>query len=62
MMYTFLNEKVDKETFEIFLEKAHYIKSKKPLLCMFSLKGYTDYVKENADGVLLLTIEDLYVE
>ena len=29
---------------------------------MFSLKGYTDYVKENADGVLLLTIEDLYVE
>ena len=58
----FKNEKVDKETFEIFLEKAHYIKSKKPLLCMFSLKGYTDYVKENADGVLLLTIEDLYVE
>lgn len=56
----FKNEKVDKETFESFLEKAHYIKSKEPLLCMFSLSGYTDYVKDNANGVLLLTIEDLY--
>lgn len=56
----FKNEKVDKDVFESFLEKAHYINSKKPLLCMFSLHGYTDYVKANAAGVLLLTIEDLY--
>ena len=56
----FKNEKVDKDAFESFLEKVHYIKSKKPLLCMFSLNGYTDYVKENADDVLLLSIEDLY--
>jgi len=56
----FKNEKVDKETFESFLEKVQYINSKKPLLCMFSLRGYTDYVKENAAGVLLLSIEDLY--
>ena len=58
----FRNEKVDRNTFEAFLEKAHYIKSKKALLCMFSLKGYSDYVMENADGVLLLTMEDLYKE
>ena len=56
----FKNEKVDKETFESFLEKTRYIKSKTPLLCMFSLSGYTDYVKENANGVILLTIDDLY--
>ena len=56
----FKNEKVDKEVFECFIEKAHYIKGKNPLLCMFSLGGYTDYVKENAGEVLLLSIEDLY--
>lgn len=56
----FKNEKVDKDVFESFLEKSHYIKSKKPLLCMFSLSGYTDYVKNHAGDVLLLTLEDLY--
>ena len=56
----FKNEMVDKETFESFLEKTSYIKSKKLLLCMFSLNGYTDYVKENAGDVRLLTLEDLY--
>jgi hypothetical protein len=28
---------------------------------MFSLSGYTEYVKENAGDVLLLTINDLYM-
>lgn len=56
----FQNEKVDKETFEDFLEKTRYIKSKNPLLCMFSLNGYTDYVIKNAGSVLLLTLKDLY--
>lgn len=56
----FQNEKVDKDTFDAFLEKAHYIKCKNPLLCMFSLSGYTDYVIKNAGDILLLTLEDLY--
>lgn len=56
----FTNEKVDKEILNGFIEKTCYIKGKNPLLCMFSLSGYTDYVKENAGGVMLLTIEDLY--
>ena len=56
----FTNEKVDKTTYETFLEKAHLIKSKKALLCMFSLSGYTDYVERNARNTLLLTINDLY--
>lgn len=57
----FTNEKIDKETFDSFIEKTHYIKGKKTLLCLFSLSGYTDYVKKNANGVMLLTIEDLYL-
>jgi hypothetical protein len=57
----FQSEKIDKATYEVFLEKVHYINAKKPLLCMFSLSGYTQYVKENAGDVLLLTIDDLYM-
>ncbi|MCQ2521676.1 MAG: AAA family ATPase [Lachnospiraceae bacterium] len=57
----FTNEKVNKEIFDSFMEKTHYIKGQNPLLCMFSLKGYTDYVVENAEGVILLTIEVLYL-
>jgi hypothetical protein len=56
----FKNEKIDKDTFECFLDKVRYINAKKPLVCMFSLSGYTDYVKENAGDVLLLTIDDLF--
>jgi hypothetical protein len=57
----FQSEKVDKVTFDCFLEKVHYINAKKTLVCMFSLAGYTEYVKENAGDVLLLTIDDLYM-
>jgi hypothetical protein len=57
----FQSEKVDKVTFECFLEKVQYINAKKTLVCMFSLAGYTEYVKENAGDVLLLTIDDLYM-
>ncbi len=56
----FRNEKVDKETFMEFMEKVRAIKAKKPLVCFFSLSGYTEYVKENAGDVLLVTIEDMY--
>ncbi len=57
----FRNEKVDKATFEEFLEKVRYIRTSKPLVCMFSLSGYTEHVKENAGDVLLLTIDNLFL-
>lgn len=56
----FKNERVDKEVFESFLEKTRYVSANRPLLCMFSLTGYTDYVKTNAGNVVLLDIGDLY--
>ena len=56
----FKNEKVDKATFDRFLEKVRYVKARNPLVCMFSLAGYTEYVKENAGNVLLLTTDDLF--
>ncbi len=57
----FRNEKVDMATFEEFLEKVRFIRTSKPLVCMFSLSGYTEHVKENAGDVLLLTIDDLFL-
>ena len=56
----FKREKVDKEVFESFLEKTRYIGAKNPLICMFSLAGYTDYVKANAGNVLLITLDSMY--
>ena len=56
----FTNEPVNKEILDNFLEKVSYIKSRNPRLYIFSLNGYTDYVRENAENILLLTIEDLY--
>lgn len=56
----FRHEKVDKSVFEAFLEKAYSLNTRKALICMFSLSGYTEYVMEHSSSVLLITIEDMY--
>ena len=56
----FRDSKVDKEEFESFMAKVKYVNSKNPFVCMFSLAGYTDYVRENAKDVHLFAIEDMY--
>lgn len=56
----FQKGKIDKNTFEGFTEKLNYINAKEALVCMFSLSGYTDYVKKHSGNILLLTIDDLY--
>lgn len=56
----FQNEKIDKITFEDFIDKTRHIKAKKPLLCFFSLSGFSDYVKENAGDVILISIDNMY--
>ena len=56
----FRNEKVDKSVYEDFLRKAAVINSGKATLCMFSLSGYTEYIKKNAGEVMLLSMRDIY--
>ena len=56
----FQNEKVDKIAFEDFIDKTRHIKTEKTLLCFFSLSGFSDYVKENAGDVVLISIDDMY--
>ena len=42
------------------MAKIKYIPASNPLICIFSLNGFTDYVKENAQNCKLITIDDMY--
>lgn len=56
----FKNEKFDKNELISFRNKVNYLNADNAYLCIFSLSGYTDYVKENAGNIRLYTIEDMY--
>ena len=56
----FKNSPFDKAEYEKLLEKIKYIPATHPLICIFSLGGFTDYVKENAKNCKLINIEDMY--
>ena len=56
----FKNTPFDKGELENFLEKIRYIPSHKGFLCLFSLSGFSDYVKEHAQGISLIGIEKMY--
>lgn len=43
-----------------FRNKVNYLNANNAYTCIFSLSGYTDYVKENAGNIRLYTIEDMY--
>jgi len=59
----FKNEKIDKEIYETLVRRSSLIPTKYkrsyPFL-LFSLSGFTDWVKENAKDARLITIEDIY--
>ncbi|MGN1405582.1 MAG: DUF234 domain-containing protein [Erysipelotrichaceae bacterium] len=56
----FKNEQFNKNELISFKNKVNYLNIDKAYLCIFSLSGYTDYVKENAENIRLFTIEDMY--
>ena len=56
----FKNSPFDKAEYEKLLEKIKYIPATHPLVCIFSLGGFTDYVEENAKNCKLISIEDMY--
>lgn len=56
----FRNEKFDKNEFDRFIEKTRSFDCKKPVLCLFSLSGFSDYVIENSEGILLIDIDSMY--
>ena len=56
----FKNSPFDKADYENFINKIKYVPATNPYICLFSLGGFSDYVKENASGCKLITIDDLY--
>jgi AAA+ ATPase superfamily predicted ATPase len=56
----FKNSPFDKEEFEWFMDKIKYIPASAPVICIFSLGGFTKYVKENAGTCMLIGIDDMY--
>ena len=56
----FKNSAFDKTELEKLMDKVKYLPVSNPVICIFSLKGFTDYVKDNAKNCKLISIEDMY--
>lgn len=56
----FKNEPFDKEEFEKLKDKIKYLPVTDPIVCIFSLSGFTEYVKKNAGKYKLISIDDMY--
>ncbi len=56
----FKNSQFDKSEYEKLLDKIKYIPANSPLICVFSLGGFSEYVKENAKNCKLITLDDMY--
>ena len=56
----FKKSQFDKTEYDDFIDKIKYIPATNPVVCIFSLAGFTKYVKENAKGLKLITLDDMY--
>ena len=56
----FKKSQFDKPEYEKLMDKIKYLPATNPLICIFSLAGFTDYVKANAKNCKLIEIDDMY--
>ena len=56
----FKNSEFDKAEYDKFLDKIHYIPANNPVVCIFSLGGFSKYVKDNSKGCKLISLDDMY--
>ena len=56
----FKNTPFDNAELENFTSKIKYLPVTNPVICLFSLNGFTDSVKKNAGNCRLISIEDMY--
>lgn len=56
----FKKSQFDKVEYEELMDKIKYLPVSNPLVCIFSLSGFSDYVKENAQNCKLIGIDDMY--
>lgn len=57
----FKNTPFDKTEFDKLLDKIKYLPVRQPEICIFSLSGFTDYVKENAGQCRLISLDEMYI-
>lgn len=58
----FKNSVFDKTEFENLMDKVKYLPVTDPDIYIFSLSGFTDYVKKNAGKCRLISIKEMYIE
>ena len=56
----FRNEIFDKKEFDDFMQKIRFFNNSSPMICLFSLSGFSEYVKENSKDVFLIDIDRMY--
>ena len=56
----FKNSPFDKAEFDKLMEKIKYVPASNPKVCVFSLSGFSDYVRKNARDCKLITLDDMY--
>ena len=56
----FKNSPFDKAEFEKLMDKVKYIPATAPEIYIFSLAGFTDYIRENVGKCKLISIEEMY--
>ncbi len=56
----FTNSAFGKAELEVFMDKISYLPVTDPVICIFSLNGFTDYVKKTAVKCRLISIKDMY--
>lgn len=56
----FKNTQFDKTEYEKLLDKIKYVPVSNPVICIFSLSGFSDHVKENAKNCTLIGIDDMF--
>lgn len=56
----FKKSQFDKVEYEKLMDKIKYLPVSNPLVCIFSLSGFSDYVRENAQNCKLIGIDDMY--
>ncbi|MCR5719719.1 MAG: AAA family ATPase [Lachnospiraceae bacterium] len=56
----FKNTSFGKEEYENLMDKIKYLPVTDPTVCIFSLSGFTDYVKKNASKCRLISLDDMY--
>jgi len=46
--------------YEKLMDKIKYLLVSNPLVCFFSLSGFSDFIRKNAQNCKLIGIDDMY--